>query len=66
MFTVKLLTRSGDFVTHALLPDIEPAPEGIQWGSRFFFRNEAGEYREGLLYYVFSESIVAGKGSLEE
>ncbi|MHB1000486.1 MAG: hypothetical protein ACYC27_14700 [Armatimonadota bacterium] len=65
MQAIELLSRNGEHVTHALLPNMLLLPEGIRWGERTFFRNENGEYREGLLFFVFNQNIVAANEFLE-
>jgi hypothetical protein len=52
MLKVKLLTSDGSFVTEVDIPPFQVMPDGLQWGARTFFRNAAGEYREGLLFHV--------------
>jgi hypothetical protein len=50
MMPTVLLTRTGEPVTAIEVPPMEPPPEIVCWGSRFFVRNAAGEYREGFCY----------------
>lgn len=51
MTNTALLTRSGGFVVNVEVPPFIPPAEVVQWGSRIFVRNPAGEYREGLIWY---------------
>lgn len=52
MRTVRLLTRSGEFVTEVEVPAFILPPDVIQWGSRHFLHITAEEYSEGLLYAI--------------
>jgi hypothetical protein len=47
--TIKLLTRTGDFVAEIEMPAFDPMPEGVLWGQRAFFLDHE-QYREGFLY----------------
>lgn len=42
MIEVDLLTRTGEYVTTASVPPMNPMPEIIQWGSRFFTQADNG------------------------
>ena len=53
----RLLTKSGDFVTRVDVPPYDPPPEIIAWGTRFFVRQQNGEYREGLVWASNDEPV---------
>lgn len=46
----ELFTRMGQYVVTVLVPPMNPPPEVIQWGSRYFMRNALGRYCEGLVW----------------
>lgn len=48
----RLLTREGGFVTTVQTPPFQIPADVIVWGERFFVRDPAGEYREGMAYAV--------------
>jgi hypothetical protein len=49
MIEAKLLTRTGEYVTTVLIPPMNPAPEILQWGARFFTQVDNGP-KPGLVY----------------
>jgi len=60
MIEVKLTTKQGEYVTTVNVIPMNPLPEIIQWGSRFFIEVEGKTgkmptYREGLAIYVTDE-----------
>jgi hypothetical protein len=52
MEPTRLLTRDGRHVVTVSLPPFSPPAEAVYWGQRFFMRDAAGEYREGLCFFV--------------
>lgn len=55
---VKLLTRSGEYVITACIPNFKPPAEIVYWGDRAFIRQPenmdgqelyVAEYREGIV-----------------
>jgi len=53
MIKVILHTREGQYVTEVLVPEFNPMPEVIIWGSRVFVKPEDCKgYYEGFAYYV--------------
>ena len=50
MSEVKLLTRSGAYVTTVSMPPFQIQPEVITWGARIFVL-VAGDYREGMSWH---------------
>lgn len=59
MNEVDLLTRNGEHVTRVQVPDWKVPAEVIAWGERFFVRDPAGQYREGLVHFVAAASTEA-------
>ena len=55
MNPVKLFTRDGGYVVTVLIPPFLVPADAIQWGSRVFFLQPNGEYREGLLFFAVHE-----------
>lgn len=63
MQQVELYTSTGGYVTTVSCPPMNPMPEVIQWGSRYFIRKDVVKqqqdggtfltigYFEGLLWY---------------
>lgn len=53
MIKVILHTREGEYVTTVLVPQFNPKPEVIIWGSRVFINPQGLEgYYEGFAYCV--------------
>lgn len=46
----RLETRDGRLVAQVFVALMEPMPEGVMWGQRFFTRSGPAVYREGLLW----------------
>lgn len=62
--TITLYTRDGGLVTKIDIPAMQPPPDGIVWGSRFFVRgvssgdfNSGPNYYEGLLWHTSTRSL---------
>lgn len=60
MATIDLLTRLGEPVTTVQVSDMAISAEVVMWGQRIFVRNDAGEYREGLL--VMAQAVAMPSG----
>jgi len=54
---ITLETRDGGFVHRPMIPIMQPRPEAVTWGTRFFIAEPCVEggrpvYKEGLCYVI--------------
>jgi hypothetical protein len=53
MVPVRLLTRTGEYVTTVTIPPFSPLVEIIRWGERLFVLNQnTQEYCEGIAWVI--------------